>query len=425
MAGSRAETRTGGRPASTGVIPGDFALSVGKPDRSAPIGWRWTALSDLARLETGHTPSRRHAEYWDGDIPWVGIKDATENHGRVILDTLQHTNALGIAHSSARILPQNTVCLSRTASVGYVVVMGKPMATSQDFVNWVCSDALNHQFLKYVLLAERLAFLRFASGTTHQTIYFPEVKAFYVCLPALPEQRAIAIALGALDDKIELNRRMNDTLATVARTLFRSWFINFDPVRAKAEGRDRGIPKPIADLLPLSLENSELGDIPKGWQVRSLDEVAQFLNGLALQKYPPTNGRSLPVVKIAQLRSGDTEGADQASAELGVEYIVEDGDVLFSWSGTLECVLWAGGRGALNQHLFKVTSKTYPKWLYYLGVLQHLEDFRQIAAGKATTMGHIQRRHLSRVSGGETSNPAPWPICATRSCLSSSPVNCD
>lgn len=81
------ETKTGGRPASTGVILGRFALSVGLPDRPAPAGWRWTALSDVARLETGHTPSRRHPEYWGGDVSWIGIKDATENHGRVIAAT--------------------------------------------------------------------------------------------------------------------------------------------------------------------------------------------------------------------------------------------------------------------------------------------------------------------------------------------------
>lgn len=290
MAGSRSATRTGGRPASSGVIPGDFALSVGKPDKSAPPGWQWTALSDVARLETGHTPSRRHPEYWGGDVPWIGIKDATENHGRVLADTLQHTNELGIANSSARILPTNTVCLSRTASVGYVVVMGRPMATSQDFVNWVCSDALDHRFLKYVLLAEQSAFLRFASGTTHQTIYFPEVKAFHVCLPPLAEQRAVAEILGTLDDKIELNRRMNETLEAMARALFKSWFVDFDPVRAKAEGREPGLPKPLADLFPDRLVDSELGEIPEGWEVGPLDSVLVLQRGFDLPATERTSG---------------------------------------------------------------------------------------------------------------------------------------
>jgi type I restriction enzyme S subunit len=171
--------------------------------------------------------------------------------------------------------------------------------------------------------------------------------------------------------------------------------VDFDPVRAKAEGRDPGLPQPLADLFPDSFEDSELGEIPKGWAVRGLDEIARFLNGLALQKYPPKNDRALPVIKIAQLRAGNTDGADSASADLEADYIVEDGDVLFSWSGSLECVLWTGGRGALNQHLFKVTSGKFPKWFYYLWIHQHLADLRHIAAGKATTMGHIQRHHLS------------------------------
>src|SRR5262249_41675442 len=143
---------------------------VGMPDRPAPEGWRWTPLTDVARLESGHTPSRKHSEYWGGPIPWIGIRDATGNHGRVIYETAENTNALGIANSSARVLPANTVCLSRTASVGYVVMMGRPMSTSQDFVNWVCSEQLNPHFLKYVLLSERQALQMFAVGSVHPTI---------------------------------------------------------------------------------------------------------------------------------------------------------------------------------------------------------------------------------------------------------------
>jgi type I restriction enzyme S subunit len=209
------------------------------------------------------------------------------------------------------------------------------------------------------------------------------------------EQRAIASMLSSFDDKIELNRQMNETLEAMAQAIFKSWFVDFDPVRAKADGRDPRLPQPITDLFPDRFEDSELGQIPAGWTVLSLDEIARFVNGLALQKFPPINGRSLPVIKIAQLRAGNTDGADAASADLAPDFIVEDGDVLFSWSGSLECVLWAGGPGALNQHLFKVTSGAYPKWLYYSWIHHHLDDFRAVAAGKATTMGHIQRHHLS------------------------------
>ena len=214
-------------------------------------------------------------------------------------------------------------------------------------------------------------------------------------VPPPPEQRAIAHILGTLDDKIELNRRMNETLEAMARALFKSWFVDFDPVRAKAEGRDPGLPQPLADLFPDSVEDSELGKIPSGWKVRGLDEIARFLNGLPLQKYPAGDGESLPVIKIAQLRAGHTSGSDRASGAIPPDYIVDDGDILFSWSGSLEVVLWAAGRGALNQHLFKVTSSEFPKWFYYLWLCHHLPEFRHIAAAKATTMGHIQRHHLS------------------------------
>ena len=126
------------------------------------------------------------------------------------------------------------------------------------------------------------------------------------------------------------------------------------------------------------------------------DSIANYINGLALQKYPPkSESEFLPVIKIAQLRAGNTDGADKASTQLKPEYIVEDGDVLFSWSGSLEVEVWTGGRGALNQHLFKVTSQEVPKWFFYFATRLHLPDFRAIAAGKATTMGHIQRKHLT------------------------------
>lgn len=272
--------RTGGREATTGVIPGRFALSVGMPDSAPPKGWKWIPLSSVAQLESGHTPSRRHAEYWDGDIPWVGIKDATENHGRTIDDTLQHVTELGLANSSARLLPANTVCLSRTASVGFVIVMGRPMATSQDFVNWVCGPKLDAHFLKYVLLAENEALWRFASGTTHQTIYYPEAKAFHVCLPPIAEQKAIAGVLGSLDAKIELNRRMNATLEAMARALFQSWFVDFDPVRAKLDRRSPANLDPAtAALFPIAFQDSPLGHIPMGWTVKSVGEVVDCVGG--------------------------------------------------------------------------------------------------------------------------------------------------
>ena len=228
-------------------------------------------------------------------------------------------------------------------------------------------------------------------STTRSAVYVRDLD-----VPPLAEQKAIAAVFGALDDKIELNRRMNATLEAMARTLFQSWFVDFDPVRAKMDGRQpTGLDPATAALFPDHFEETALGHTPQGWEVRSLDKAAHYLNGLALQKYPPGDGFTLPVIKIAQLRKGNSVGADRCNTDLPPAYIVQDGDVLFSWSGSLEVELWCGGPGALNQHLFKVTSPEFPKWFYYLWTLYHLDEFRLIAAGKATTMGHIQRGHLT------------------------------
>lgn len=192
---SRSTTTTGGREATTRHIMGNMALAVAAPSKPHPRGWKWVSLTSVARLESGHTPSRNHPEYWGGEIPWIGIKDAKAHHGGVIFDTIEQTNELGIANSSSRVLPAGTVCLSRTASVGYVTIMGRPMATSQDFANWVCSDAILPHFLAHLLISEEDALHRFASGAVHSTIYYPELKAFHVALPELDEQKRIVTIL--------------------------------------------------------------------------------------------------------------------------------------------------------------------------------------------------------------------------------------
>jgi len=202
--------------------------------------------------------------------------------------------------------------------------------------------------------------------------------------------------LEGIESRVTLLRETNTTLEAIAQSLFKSWFVDFDPVHAKQQGRiPEGMDEATAALFPDSFEESELGLVPKGWRVSPLDKIAEYLNGLALQKFPPMGSDDLPVIKIAQLRKGDTVGADLAGRTMKSEYIIQNGDVLFSWSGSLEVEIWCGGEGALNQHLFKVTSKDFPKWFYYLWTRYHLANFRLIAASKATTMGHIQRKHLT------------------------------
>ena len=231
-----------------------------------------------------------------------------------------------------------------------------------------------------------------ATGST-----FPNVSADLILTIewphfGLPEQRAIAGFLGALDDKIELNRRMNETLEAMARAIFKDWFIDFGPTRAKAEGRNPYLAPEVWSLFPDALD--EEGK-PVGWVRIPLNEIADFLNGLALQKFPASDDeKSLPVIKIAELRGGITSKSNRASLDVPHNYIVKDGDFLFSWSGSLLAKFWTDGDGALNQHLFKVTSAKFPPWFFSQWVYHYLEEFQAIASSKATTMGHIQRRHL-------------------------------
>jgi type I restriction enzyme S subunit len=251
-------------------------------------------------------------------------------------------------------------------SIGYCSHNLQAGLVSPDYVVFDCKpDRLVPDFLNYYISSPvwKEWTAKAGVGSVRMRIYFEELAQLPLLLPPISEQQAIAGILGALDDKIELNRRMNVTLESMARAVFRQWFV----------------------------EGEEIGKLKE----KSLDEIAKFLNGLALQKFPPEGDRYLPVIKIAQLRTNDTRDADKASINLPPDYIVEDGDILFSWSGSLEVVIWCGGKGALNQHLFKVTSTEYPKWFYYFWTKHHLPDFQEIAAGKATTMGHIQRHHLS------------------------------
>jgi type I restriction enzyme, S subunit len=328
-----------------------------------------------------------------GDIGDGGINTGVEDHIRPdFTDRVQ-----------SKLTRPFDVAFITKGTVGRVGMV-RPGQPQSVFAPQVCywrsldSEHLEPRFLFYLLTSaefqSNLNAVKTHGSMAADYVSMSDQRNFRLTFPPIRDQRAIASMLGALDDKIELNRRMNATLEAMARALFQSWFVDFDPVRAKLDGRRSPGLDPAA-LFPNEFEDSELGHIPKDWEVRSLDKIAHYLNGLALQKYPPGDDPTLPVIKIAQLRQGHSTGAERCNTQLPPEYIVEDGDVLFSWSGSLEVELWCGGPGALNQHLFKVTSPEFPKWFYYLWTLHHLDEFRLIAAGKATTMGHIQRGHLT------------------------------
>jgi type I restriction enzyme S subunit len=356
-----------------------------------PSEWRWEYFTDILDIQGGTQPPSEcfKDEPLDGYVRLVQIRDfETDAHITFIPATgnLKHCEEddILIARYGASV---GRICSGLSGA--YNVALAKVVKTDSSTVTSYLRFLLRSEYFQQPLLA--------SSGRSAQAGFNKgDLSVISLPIPPVPKQKAIAHILGTLDDKVELNRKTNETLEAMAKALFKSWFVDFDPVRAKAEGRPTGLPDQISELFPDSFEDSELGEIPRGWEVKAMDDVAHFLNGLALQKFPPQDGDpALPVIKITQLKKGDTQGADRCSAAVPGEYVIRDGDVLFSWSGSLAVDIWCGGEGVLNQHLFKVTSKTYQKWFVYQWVKHHLPDFQQIAQGKATTMGHIQRHHLS------------------------------
>lgn len=201
---------------SKDLILGHSALAVGNPNTPLPAGWAWVPLVDIARMESGHTPSRTHPEWWQGKIPWIGIADAREHDGRTILDTEQHTNDDGLANSAARLLPAGAVCISRTASVGYVVVIGREMATSQDFVNWIPTRAVASDWLRIIFSADREGLRKFGKGSVHKTIYFPEWLSMHIALPPPAEQKRIALEVERILSLVERVASASDANMTRA-----------------------------------------------------------------------------------------------------------------------------------------------------------------------------------------------------------------
>lgn len=265
-----------------------------------------------------------------------------------------------LAMTGATIGKLGRICEGK-AYINQRVLMFKPTQTDKKFLYYVLAD---YNFTQYVLN-------HIDSESAQANISATTIGKYEFSLPPLEVQKKIAGVLSALDDKIELNQRQNNNLEQQAQALFKSWFIDFEPFG---------------------------GVMPEDWKVGNLLDIADYLNGLAMQKFRPTeNERGLPVLKIKELRQGFCDNSSElCSPNVKREYVVNDGDVIFSWSGSLLVDFWCGGKCGLNQHLFKVTSEKFEKWFYYSWTKHYLNKFVAVAADKATTMGHIKRDELEK-----------------------------
>lgn len=338
-------------------------------------------LSDLGDIVGGATPSTINDDFYNGNIPWITPKDLSGHKERYIEQGERSISEAGLASCSTRIIPKGSILFSSRAPIGYVAIAKNQLCTNQGFKSIIPDDMSESLFIYYLLVYYKNAIEATASGTTFKEVSGSVMRQIEVIIPKSSiERESIAATLSCLDDKIELNNRIIANLEAQAQAFFKSWFVDFEPFQ---DGE---------------FEDSELGLIPKGWKVDNLLGIADYLNGLAMQNYRPDEfDDGLPVLKIKELRQGCCDASsDRCSSLLESKYIVHDGDVIFSWSGSLMIDLWCSGDSGLNQHLFKVTSNLYKKWFYLLWTKHHLDEFISIAADKATTMGHIKREALEK-----------------------------
>lgn len=242
-------------------------------------------------------------------------------------------------------------------STEFIVLRAKPDVSDAQFVYYLATSPEFRQ----------VAIKSMVGSSGRQRVQQPVLENLELVVPELPKQKRIGGFLAAIDDKIALNAKINDNLYAQVKAIFSENFLNLD-------------------------------FLPDGWKTGNLLDIADYLNGLAMQKYRPKDGETgLPVLKIKELRQGICDASSElCSPSIKSEYIIHDGDIIFSWSGSLLVDIWCGGTCGLNQHLFKVTSNNYDKWFYYLWTAHHLDRFIAVAADKATTMGHIKREELEK-----------------------------
>lgn len=303
------------------------------------------ALSELATIKYGKNQKKVLSD--SGTVPIFGTG-----------------GLMGFATTSLYDKP--SVLIGRKGTIGKVKYVEQPFWTVDTlFYTIINTDLVIPKYLFYVMSLIDLN--NYNEGTTIPSLRTETLNRLEFDIPDLEEQRKILSCLNPIDEKIELNNAINNNLEQQAQAIFANEFLSLDT-------------------------------LPEGWKQASLIDIADYLNGLAMQKYRPTADESgIPVLKIKELRQGCCDNnSELCSPSIKSDYIIHDGDVIFSWSGSLLVDLWCGGICGLNQHLFKVTSNKYDKWFYYAWTKHHLDRFVAVAADKATTMGHIKRDELAK-----------------------------
>ncbi|MCP5279465.1 MAG: restriction endonuclease subunit S [Thiobacillus sp.] len=347
-----------------------------------PSEWRETTLGEVVNLKRGFDlPAKQRTK---GGVPIVSSSGVSDYH-----------------------------CEAKVKAPGVVTgrygTIGQVFFCEQDF--WPLNTTLfvedfkgnDPKFIFYFL--KTVDFFAYSDKAAVPGVNRNHLHTARVQIPDEKTQTEIAQTLGVLDDKIALLHETNATLEAIAQALFKSWFVDFDPVRAKAEGRDpEGVTPEVADQFPSEFEDSELGGIPKGWRTTSVYDLAEYVNGAAYKAFAPnTESRGLPIIKIAELKAGVTSQTAYSDKEMPEKYRIQAGDILFSWSGnpetSIDTFVWPHSAGWLNQHIFRVIVNDAQERVFVLQVLRHLRPvFSGIARNKQTTgLGHVTIADMKRL----------------------------
>ncbi len=370
--------------------------------------WQRVEIGQLAKLRSGFP--FKSSDWKDSGVPVIKI--ANVKGGRIIPDGCGFVSTEVASKSAEWYTRTGDVLIAMTGYVGEVaqVKPGESYLINQRVgrFDFTPNAEVEPTYFFYHLLHPdtRAEMEGVARGSAQPNLSAGDAHKIRIGFPPLAVQREIAVTLGALDDRITLLRETNATLEAIAQALFKSWFVDFDPVRAKMEGRaPEGMDEATAALFPDAFEASEFGLVPRGWNRCSVYDLATYINGAAYKAFEPNSQkRGFPIIKIAELKAGVTEQTAYSDVQMPDKYFIETGDILFSWSGnpdtSIDTFVWSHSPAWLNQHIFRVLPNNPHERSYLLQLLRHLKPvFAELARNKQTTgLGHVTVSDMKRLT---------------------------
>ena len=353
-------------------------------------------LGDVAEIIGGGTPSTKDAGNWDGDIPWLTPKDLSSFEGIYVERGSRSITELGFKNSSAKMLPAGAVLYTSRAPIGYVAIASNPISTNQGFKSLILKDGYVPEFLFYLLKASKSEIESYASGGTFAEISAKALSDVVLQFPPKSQQKAIAKLLVSLDEKIAINRSLSKTLEDISQVIFKSWFIDFAPVKAKMAGeKPVGINAATAALFPDTLEESELGLIPKGWKVSNLESLSFVRYGAPFaSKLFNTTKVGLPLIRIRDLKKQLISTWSPENHTKG--FLVSGGQLLVGMDGEFNPTIWYGEDALVNQRICKIEPKEFVSNLFLYFTL--LPIMRRIEHGSTgSTVIHLGKTDIDAI----------------------------